>query len=292
MNTAPDAFDELLAALRPRLHRYCARMAGSAIDGEDIVQEALLRAHQARASAATVDHLRAWVFRIAHNAALDFLRRQARAARALAEADVDLDALAAPAGPDPDLAGACLHAFLHLPPLQRSAVILKDVLDHSLEEAAAITGATGAAVKSALQRGRARLRTLGPALAEAPARALDGADRTRLAAWVAGFHAGEFDAIRALLAEDVHLDLVAKLERRGKGQVGEYLGRYAACAQWAYAAGEAEGWPVMLVFDREVSLAQPAYVVVLAFDGARVAAIRDFLFARYVMDDLAVHALA
>jgi RNA polymerase sigma-70 factor (ECF subfamily) len=60
--------------------------------------------------------------------------------------------------------------------------------------------------------------------------------RARLIEYVGGFRAGDFDAVRAILADDVKLDLVAKLRKQGKGEVGEYFGRYAACEQWAFAA--------------------------------------------------------
>jgi len=89
-----------------------------------------------------------------------------------------------------------------------------------------------------------------------------------------------------MLADDVRLDLVAKLRRQGKSEVGEYFGRYAACQQWAFAAGVVDGRAAMLVYDREVSLDTPAYFVALDFDGDRVISIHDFLFARYAMDGI------
>ncbi|MBV8835642.1 MAG: RNA polymerase sigma factor, partial [Alphaproteobacteria bacterium] len=75
--SARAAFERQLAALRPKLHRYCARMTGSAIDGEDVVQDALIKALEAfdREPVASPE---AWLFRIAHNTALDHLRRRAR----------------------------------------------------------------------------------------------------------------------------------------------------------------------------------------------------------------------
>ena len=69
-----DDFEELLTGMRPRLHRYCARMTGSAIDGEDVVQETLIKALNARAAVEGIDNIQAWLFRIAHNSSLDFLR--------------------------------------------------------------------------------------------------------------------------------------------------------------------------------------------------------------------------
>jgi RNA polymerase sigma-70 factor (ECF subfamily) len=113
---------------------------------------------------------------------------------------------------------------------------------------------------------------------------MSDAARARLAAFVDGFEAGDFDTVRAMLAEDVELDLVSRLRRRGKSGVGEYLGRYAAVKQWAFAAGTIEGRPAMLVYDRKVSLHTPAYFVALELENGRVTGIRDFLFARYAME--------
>jgi RNA polymerase sigma-70 factor (ECF subfamily) len=68
-------FDALVADVRPQLLRYCARMTGSAVDGEDIVQEALAKVYFRLPQLGHVENLRAWLFRVAHNKALDYLRR-------------------------------------------------------------------------------------------------------------------------------------------------------------------------------------------------------------------------
>src|SRR5215468_6592587 len=87
----PDpAFETLLGSLRPTLHRYCARMTGSTIDGEDVVQDALAKAIEAYPGAAPLANPEGWLFRIAHNAALDALRRRARHDAAITDADPDL----------------------------------------------------------------------------------------------------------------------------------------------------------------------------------------------------------
>src|ERR1041385_248701 len=130
-------FLALVAGLRPELHRYCARMTGSIADGEDIVQETLARAYYLLPEYQTTPALRPWLFRIAHNRALDHLRRydqrmgQPLDASAEAEGSGDAD-------PEDELAREhALHAavsrFVELAPAQRSCVILKDVLGHSLE---------------------------------------------------------------------------------------------------------------------------------------------------------------
>jgi RNA polymerase sigma-70 factor, ECF subfamily len=279
-----DQFEQLVGELRPKLHRYCARMTGSAVDGEDIVQDALIKALSALPNVGVIDNPEGWLFRIAHNTALDFLRRRARSL--MMQNNEVLDMIAAPDSPDQDqdVATISLRTFMRLPALQRSAVILKDVLGHSLEEVASITGASEAAAKSALQRGRVRLREFASEPAEVSLPMLSDVMRARLIKYVEGFNTGDFDTVRAMLADDVKLDLVAKLRKQGKREIGEYYARYAACEQWAFAAGVVDGRAAMLVYDREVSLETPAYFVALDFDGDRVVSIHDFLFARYAMD--------
>jgi RNA polymerase sigma-70 factor, ECF subfamily len=286
-----DQFEQLAGELRPKLHRYCARMTGSAVDGEDIVQDALMKALAALPSVGAIDNPEGWLFRIAHNTALDFLRRRARSP--MMQNDEALDMIAAPDSPnrDHEAATMSLRTFMRLPPLQRSAVILKDVLGHSLEEVASITGASEAAAKSALQRGRVRLREFAKEPAHVSLPMLSDGMRARLTTYVEGFKIGDFDTVRAMLADDVKLDLVAKLRKQGKSEVGEYYNAYAAAKRWAYAAGIADGRAAMIVYDREVSLQTPAYFVALDFEGDRLVSIHDFLYARYAMDGIDLYLL-
>jgi RNA polymerase sigma-70 factor (ECF subfamily) len=277
-------FEQLAGEIRPKLHRYCARMTGSSVDGEDIVQDALIKALAALPNVGVIDNPEGWLFRICHNTALDFLRRRAR--DPMMQNDEALDMIASSDSPDQDheAAAMSLRTFMRLPALQRSAVILKDVLGHSLEEVASITGASEAAAKSALQRGRVRLREIAKEPADGPLPMLSDLMRVRLIKYVEGFQAGDFDTVRAMLADDVRLDLVAKFRKQGKSEVREYYTAYAAATRWAYAAGVVDGRAAMLVYDREVSLETPAYFVALDFDGDRVVSIHDFLYGRYAMD--------
>src|SRR5882762_8865888 len=235
---ARDELERLLGELRPRLHRYCARMTGSAVDGEDIVQDAMIKAINALPAVGVIDNARGWLFRIAHNTALDFVRRRAREPVIQPAEDLNMIAADELSEHGEEIAVASLRTFLRLPALQRSAVILKDVLGHSIEEVSSITGATPAAAKSALQRGRERLHQLAAEPEDVDLPMLSDEVRARLTAYVNGFRTGDFDAVRRMLADDVKLDLVGKFSAQGKGTVGEYYGRYAAATeQWAYGAG-------------------------------------------------------
>jgi RNA polymerase sigma-70 factor, ECF subfamily len=189
MSTSPaegaasrEAFDQLLGALRPKLHRYCARMTGSVVDGEDVVQEAILKAIEAFREPGSIASPESWLFRIAHNAALDFLRRRARmdAARAHEE---NLDMIVDPVSTadNREATAASLRTFMRLPVAQRSTVILMDVLGYSLDEIAGVVKLSIPAVKASLHRGRARLRELAQEPDDLPPPSLDEADRLRLA---------------------------------------------------------------------------------------------------------------
>src|SRR6202030_2396421 len=116
----------------------------------------------------------------------DFLRRRARAP--IMQNEMTLDMIAAPDSPDQDheVAAMSLRTFMRLPALQRSAVILKDVLGHSLAEVVSITGASEAAAKSALQRGRVRLRELASEPADVSLPMLSDGMRARLTTYVEG----------------------------------------------------------------------------------------------------------
>jgi RNA polymerase sigma-70 factor (ECF subfamily) len=203
----------------------------------------------------------------------------------------ELAMIAAPEEPDPDIAETSLRTFLRLPSLQRSAVILKDVLGHSIDEVSSAIGVSEPAAKSALQRGRGRLRELAAEPESIPTPVLSDAMRLRLFVYVESFKIGDFDTVRAMLAEDVKLDLVGKFQKQGKSKVNEYYGAYAAAKRWAFSAAIVDGRPAMLVYDREVSLDEPAYFVALTFVADKVSSIHDFLYARYAMEAISIDEL-
>jgi len=274
-----DEFEDRLKALRPRLHRYCARMTGSAVDGEDVLQDTLVKALRARTEGAGVDNLEGWLFRIAHNASLDFLRHKSRNTVVPLMEDVEATPI-----PEADIVAVGFRTFLQLPELQRCAVILKDVLGHSVDDIAGIADCTPAAAKSALQRGRVALRQLAQMPEDTRLPLMSDADRRKMTAYVHLFRNGDFDAIRAMLADDVKLELVNRLKLEGRDKIGLYFTRYAQETKWRFALGAVEGQPAMLVFDSTGPMEKPAYFVLVDWRNDRIAAIRDFLFAPYVLE--------
>ncbi|MHB8816853.1 MAG: sigma-70 family RNA polymerase sigma factor [Steroidobacteraceae bacterium] len=277
-------FLELVADVRPELHRYCARMTGSVADGEDIVQDTLARAYYLLPEMDEVPAFRPWLFRIAHNRALDHLRsygeRMGEPLEAVQESTVD------PA-PDPgdDIAReqavqAAVSRFVELPPAQRSCVILKDVLGHSLDEIGALLELSLPAVKAALHRGRGRLRELKATPPTAPPQTSPAVAR-----YVALFNARDWDGVRAMLAEDVQLDLVSRAQRAGRA-VGNYLTNYDRLHDWRLAPAWLEGREVIAVF--RAPDARPGYFIELRFDGDKIRSIRDFRYVPYVMGDAAL----
>jgi RNA polymerase sigma-70 factor (ECF subfamily) len=288
MNVIPTTvaadLDRLLADMRPKMHRYCARMVGSVIDGEDVVQDALIKAMESFSASAAIGNPQAWLFRIAHNTALDFLRRRNRQQAFRSGKEVDMIADPADTLESRQAAAASLRTFMRLPVAQRSSVILMDVLGCSLREICAVMEFSLPAVKAALHRGRTQLRELASEPEDVPRPLLSEADRARLGAYVEHFNARDFDAIRNMIADDVRLDLVNRTRINGKAEVSKYFGNYSKVDDWRLVPGLVEGRPAILVFDPGAPSSKPKYFMLLQWDGDKVATIRDFRHASYVTE--------
>ena len=278
--------DGLLAEMRPKLHRYCARMVGSVIDGEDVLQDALIKAVESFPSAGPIGNPEGWLFRIAHNTALDFLRRRNRQEALRSGEEVDMIADPADTLLSRQIASASLRTFMRLPVAQRSSVILMDVLGCSLREVCEVMDFSLPAAKAALHRGRTQLRELAHEPDDLPHQKLSDADRDRLGAYVAHFNARDFDAIRAMIADDVRLDLVNKTRLNGKAEVSRYFGNYSKIADWYLVPGLVEGRPAVLVFDPNQPGSAPKYFMLLQWSADKIATIRDFRHAPYITDGL------
>ena len=278
--TARERFLEMVASYRPDLHRYCSRLVGSAIDGEDVVQEALAKAFYALSLSPEAPPLKPWLLRIAHNTAIDFLRRYERR---FVEPVAEIDREIADEGLGPDVIRAALSSFVGLPLLQRSAVILKDVLGCSLDEIAATSGTTVPAVKSALVRGRAALRSQ-PQQDVVPWRdrpETSAQERALLDRYAALFNARDWEGVQSLLADECRLDLVAKTSRQGRKQISGYFGQYAK-DDVRLALGSAEGRALLGVYRNDAL----AYVIAIDVSGDKATLIRDFRYVPYLIDEL------
>ena len=280
-------------ATRADLHRYCARMLGSVTDGEDLVQEALLRAYDAIDTLRGPSRLRPWLFRIAHNLALDRLKSyEHRNIERLEAREPALDA-SAPEAESPDARfdreqnlHAALSLFLELAPTQRSALILKDVLDNSLEEIAALLSISVPAVQSALHRGRTRLQEIRHegGIPRAPIRT-PSADLERYAR---AFNARDWDAIVRMLAEDVELDVVSGFRRQGRTLVTSYFSNYAKLGDFVVVPGWLDQREALAYFDGACVngfARAPRYFIEVAFAHGEIVGIRDFRHVPYIAHD-------
>jgi RNA polymerase sigma factor (sigma-70 family) len=274
------------AQLRSDLHRYCARMVGSAIDGEDLVQDVFAALYRSAPPLREPTDLRRWMFRTAHHRSLDFLRRyERRMSQSLETAAEVIDA--SDSRPDhaaarTDAISEALTHYLALPPAQRSCLILMEVFDHSLDEIASLLDVTVPAAKSAMLRGRKRLaaqREPGPATprhAAHPPSAL-------LLRYCELFNNRDWEGLRSLLVADVRLELVARWEKRGRASVSSYFGNYAELPRAHLRPASFEGREVLAFFANQESKA-PEYVIFVRGTAAGVSAIRDFRYAPYILE--------
>jgi RNA polymerase sigma-70 factor (ECF subfamily) len=243
-----DAFQKLTGPYRRELHVHCYRILGSFQDAEDVLQETLLSAWQA------IDRfdgrsLRAWLYRIATNRCLNYLRDSSRRPQsanvtgaafpftAAARSDDPWwlqpypDALIEEASPGPEarydaresIALSFVAGLQKLPTQQRAALILRDVLGFPAAEVAEMLESTPASVNSALQRARSGFRPSGTpdrvALPRSPQEA------GVVARFVDAFEQGDVEALVALLTDDARVTMPPEpFEFRGPRAIAEFFG--------------------------------------------------------------------
>lgn len=275
------AFLETVSHLRARLHRYCARMTGSVLDGEDAMQEALFEAYRKIETLEDPGALRAWLFRIAHNRCIDILRR--REARERAEATYAEEEVVLPVEPAGAGAGHAIERLvIHLPPKERASVLLKDVFDHSLEEIAALVGSTPGGVKAALSRGRAKLAAL-PAEPVMVPEARRDADLARLLRhYVALFNRRDWDGVRALISADAQLRVADCF--KGRLADSPYFSEYAKPGMsWRLAVGAIDGELAVIVLKPQEGGWEPAYPVRIRARDGTIGHISDYYPCPWMM---------
>jgi RNA polymerase sigma-70 factor (ECF subfamily) len=208
MSTAV-ALERAFAEHRPFLWSLCYRLCGDAADAEDLVQETFVRALQ-RPPARTDEPWRPWLVRVAVNLGRDLLRRRRRRRYAGPWLPTPVEEAVAPAAAGPaaryDMAESVSMAFLvaleELSPTQRAVLLLRDVFDYSVREAARALGMGEPNVKTTHLRARRRLAAY-DALRVRPTRELQEKTRRALERFLATLSSGNAAEVEALLADDV-----------------------------------------------------------------------------------------
>jgi RNA polymerase sigma-70 factor (ECF subfamily) len=319
-------FTRAAGRFRRELLAHCYRMLGSVDDAEDAVQETYLRAWRSFGRFEGRSSVRAWLYRIATNACLTALEHRGRRAlpSGLGGPEPDPAAPPVPAGPgvrwiepvpdalvgprpgDPDagdpaavaaarasLRVALIASLQYLPARQRAVLLLRDVLAFPAAETAEVLGTTTAAVKSALQRARARLEAVGPA-ADQLAEPAEPAARALLDRYIAAFENADAAALQRLLCQDVTLEATplrtwfAGLETCLPFLTAQILG---APGDWRMIPSSANGQPAAVAYRRGPAggARQPYGVVMLTATAGGISAIRSFgdpgLVARFGLPD-------
>ena len=274
------AFLETVSNLRPQLHQYCSRMVGSVLDGEDVVQDALFQAYRKLESFDGSRPLKPWLFRIAHNQCIDFLRR--RQVRQDAEAEVVVQDAVAPKDPvGRGIECAIERLVLTLPPKERASVLLKDVLDYSLEEIAELVDSTVGGVKAALNRGRAKLASL-PELSKRSRPVPNPEAEQLLGLYVERFNRNDWDGLRELITDDARVRVADKYFGPLTGS--PYFGRYQRLTTpWRVVVGEVDGEPAVIVLEPGPGGWVPQALVRVELSEGRIVGITDYTHCPWVL---------
>lgn len=299
-----DGIEDSFEAERPALFGHCYRMLGSSAEAEDAVQDTLLRALKGRAAFEGRSARATWLYRIATNVCIDRLRQRGRRelpTASLPEGTIDDELVERPAGrwlePVPDAAVlppdadpeqllalrqslrlAFVASIQQLPPRQRATLLLKDVLGFSTKEIAETLATSTASVNSALQRARATLAAVEPAVLREQA-ALTANQRDLVERYVDAFHAYDVDALVSLLREDATLSMPPyTLWLRGPRTIAAwFLGRGVQCRGSRLVRTAASGSVAFGQYRRSETGYRAWSLVVLELDADRIASMTHFL---------------
>jgi RNA polymerase sigma-70 factor (ECF subfamily) len=294
-----------LEAHRAPLTGHCYRMLGSAFDAEDAVQETMVRAWQGLDRFEGRASLRTWLYRIATNVCLDALSDRSRRVRPMEEGpngSVDdrletrerthwlepiPDVRVLPSDANPfeltalrqSIRLAFVSALQHLPPRQRAALLLSEVVGWSAAEVAESLGMSVAAVNSAVQRARATIAAR-HGNASAASDSLTPEEAQLLERYVDAFQNYDVDALVSLLRDDATLSMPPyTLWLRGPETIREWLvGRGAGCRGSRLLPTTACGAPSFGQYRPAPGGGYaPWALIVLELEGDRIAAWNSFL---------------
>lgn len=270
---------ETITQLRPRLHRYCSRMTGSVMDGEDVVQEALFEAYRKLDQYDESRPLARWLFKIAHNRCIDFLRR--RGVRVEAEtAAMTADFIMPATPPVLGIGRAVEQLVISLPPKERACVLLKDVFDYTLEEIAELLSSTVGSVKAALNRGRSKLAALPEPV---NSRREPNPELSRLLhLYVDGFNKRDWDGLRELISADAQLRVVDRFA--GPVERSPYFKNYERqTVPWRLSVAEVDGELVIVALHEHHDEWRPASVARLEVIDQHIVRIVDYAHCAWVL---------
>ena len=305
-----DAFAQLIDPYRRELQIHCYRFLGSMHDAEDVLQDTLLSAWQGLASFEGRASVRTWLYRVATSRCLDALRAGRRRPPVAAAPPAGLeppeptrlgellwlepypDALLeglADRAPGPDaryearesISLAFITALQLLPPRQRAALILRDVLGFHASEAARMLDTTEESVTSALKRARATLERRQRSPGEPAPRPGSDAEQKLVDQLTRAFESADVDGIIALLTEDVWLTMPPMpLEYQGRELAARFLRATAFRPGWTarLIATRANGQPAFGFYVRDPDTGgwYTVGLMVLTLAGTQISALTRF----------------
>jgi RNA polymerase sigma-70 factor (ECF subfamily) len=300
-----EAFRELTEPHRRELQVHCYRILASVQDAEDIVQETMLAAWRGLEAFEGRASMRSWLYRIATNRCLNALRARRRRPQEVPSMveppeptrridplwlepypDVLLDLPDRSPGPAARYEAreaielAFIVALQHLPPRQRAALVLRDVLGFSAAEVADMLDASEVSVKGALQRARAALETRLPAAEPAPL-PNSASERELVGRFADAYQSGNVDEIVALLTDDALVTMPPQpLEYRGHDAIAGFLrDRFGLrVAAMRVVPTRANTQPAFGVYvpDQQAEIARPYGLIALTLEGDAIAAMTFF----------------
>lgn len=291
-----DAFEPL----RPELYRYCRHLTRSPWDAEDLAQDTMARAFVTLGTLfSELPEPRAWLFRVASNAWIDRVRH------ARHDQELELRTEASASGAEPRaLREAAGTLLVGLSPQERVALVLKDAFDFTIEEIAGVLSTTPGAVKSALVRGRGRLRepASAPRAERLPAKGV-------LDAFASAFNAADLDRLTALLLDTASVEIVGLVSEYGpkapkdsetgtfagtispltideRGGVASellqgYLGGAPRCEVHPYR----EAWLLLFWYDHSQGPLVRTFMTVVT-EGDRIGRVRNYFFSPDVIAEV------